>query len=220
MKKFSELLFRINNPGLVKNDIHEGNFSPWHSDTINDHKVTAHHNYNSGTDSIYTGKVNGKKWKHSFDNSAAHHGMREGDWVHKNNPHLTKDEAHAVAKYQDKHWELHEHVGSIVETFDKEIAGVSKKSQTYADNPDDEHEEGSSRFESNMKKFNSALMHIKSKGYKVNRDDEEPKHKKPDVTLHVAMGDDSPHAYTVHHSGAAASDKKLHHKDLHVGPSD
>jgi hypothetical protein len=90
--------------------VDEGDFSKWHSDTIDGHKVTAHHNYNSGTDSTYTGKVNGKKWKHNFDNSAAHHGMKEGDWVHKNNPHLSKDEAHAVAKYQDKHWELHEQI--------------------------------------------------------------------------------------------------------------
>lgn len=108
---------------------------------------------------------------------------------------------------------------NITEAFANQIAGVSKKSQTYADNPDDEHEPDTPQFEKNMKKFDKALEHIKSKGYKVNRSDEEPKHKKPDITLHVAMGDDEPHAYTVHHGGAAANDKKLHHKDLHVGPA-
>jgi len=86
----------------------EGDFSDWHSDTINGHTIKAHHNYDSGSDSTYTGSVNGKRWKHNFDNSAAHRGMKEGDLVHRNNPHLSKDEAHAVAKYQDKHWELHE----------------------------------------------------------------------------------------------------------------
>lgn len=64
--------------------------------------------------------------------------------------------------------------------------------------------------------LDKVAAHAKAKGYKVNHDSSEAsiskkkKHAKPDITLHYERGDDSHHAYTVHHDGAAAGDKELH----------
>lgn len=70
-----------------------------------------------------------------------------------------------------------------------------------------------------------AMAYAEKKGYKINYGYGHPKHKrnqhkKPDITTHVAMGDDDHHAYTVHHDGAAAHDTKLHIKSIHYGDAE
>lgn len=83
----------------------------------------------------------------------------------------------------------------------------------------DEDKLYSDNYDRPTKSFAKAHDHINSSKYKVNHDGHTPSghkpHAKPDITMHYAMGDDQPHAYTVHKDGAAASDKKLHHARLH-----
>lgn len=72
-----------------------------------------------------------------------------------------------------------------------------------------------------FKTVDKALAHANAKGYKINHNDGmKPDHTKPDVTFHYAMGDDEPHAYTVHHDGAAAHDRSMHRKAIHMGDED
>jgi len=96
--------------------------------------------------------------------------------------------------------------------------------QVYHVNPNDKHDMNTKRGEASLDKnyayFGDAEKHMKSQGYKVNRDDKKPKHASPDITMHVEMGDDSPSAYTVHANGKAAQDRALHKQTLHVGAAD
>lgn len=80
----------------------------------------------------------------------------------------------------------------------------NNKDKTYSDNYDRPMKSWGNHFD-------KVKAHAKKHGLKVNHDDNDHKHKKPDITMHTAMGDDDPHAYTVHHNGQAMDHKELHH---------
>lgn len=98
--------------------------------------------------------------------------------------------------------------------LDEQMAGVAKKHQLYSADDDDEE---------SYDHVDRAVAHAEKSKYKINHagPGDHPagakKHSKPDVTFHYARGDDMPHAYTVHHDGAAAKDRKLHIKAIHMG---
>lgn len=93
-------------------------------------------------------------------------------------------------------------------------AGNHGEDKTYGhdyDSPSTAHHQAAGRI------MNNVAAHAKAKGYKVNHDGHPDhvntkQHTKPDITFHTARGDDTPHAYTVHHGGAGANDQQLHHK--------
>jgi len=93
----------------------------------------------------------------------------------------------------------------------QETAGSKKKDQLYA--ADEEHR----NYDTHIEHIDNALHHCEEQGYKINHEGYDSPHKHPDVTFHYAMGDDEPHAYTVHHDGAAARDKELHIRSIHQG---
>jgi hypothetical protein len=105
--------------------------------------------------------------------------------------------------------------------FEAVTAGDHKRDQMYASDYDTGR---------GQKHVDSAADHSHKSNYKVNHDfgghlsgdahGKKPPHKKPDVTMHYAHGDDEPNAYTVHHDGAAAHDKNLHKKAVHMGHAD
>lgn len=97
--------------------------------------------------------------------------------------------------------------------LDEQMAGQVKKHQLYSADDDDEE---------SYDHVDRAVAHIEKSKYKVNHNGPgdvptTKKHAKPDITLHYARGDDMPHAYTVHHYGKAANDRKLHIKSIHMG---
>jgi hypothetical protein len=81
-----------------------------------------------------------------------------------------------------------------------------KDDKTYAvdDEADDDHQLSYANHQAKV------ISHAKKQGYKVNHDDNNHKHKRPDITMHTAMGDHDPHGYTVHKNGNAHKDKVLH----------
>lgn len=81
-----------------------------------------------------------------------------------------------------------------------------KDDKTYAvdDEADDDHQMSYAVHQAKV------IQHAKKQGYKVNHDDNNHKHKRPDITMHTAMGDHDPHGYTVHKNGNAYKDKVLH----------
>jgi Fe-S-cluster-containing hydrogenase component 2 len=78
--------------------------------------------------------------------------------------------------------------------------------KTYAtdDEADDDHQLSYANHQAKV------ISHSKKQGYKVNHDDNNHKHKRPDITMHTAMGDHDPHGYTVHKNGNAHKDKVVH----------
>lgn len=96
----------------------------------------------------------------------------------------------------------------------QETAGSKKKDQLYA--ADEEHR----NYDTHIEHIDNALHHSEEQGYKVNHEGYDSPHKHPDVTFHYARGDDEPHAYTVHHDGAAARDKVLHVRSIHQGDAE
>lgn len=81
-----------------------------------------------------------------------------------------------------------------------------KDDKTYAadDEADDDHQLDYANHQAKV------VSHAKKQGYKVNHDGNNHKHKRPDITMHTAMGDHDPHGYTVHKNGSAHKDKVLH----------
>lgn len=109
--------------------------------------------------------------------------------------------------------QLREELQQIDEMAAAHTAGNHGEDKTYGadyDSMSTAHHQAAGRVLSN------AEAHAKKKGYKINHenhpDHPHNEHKNPDITFHTAHGDDSPHAYTVHHKGAAAHDGQLHHK--------
>ena len=68
------------------------------------------------------------------------------------------------------------------------------------------------------KHVDAAVHQALVKGYKSNHSGhpadigQQKSHKNPDLTFHYAMGDDMPHAVTVHAGGAAVGDEVINNK--------
>jgi len=115
-----------------------------------------------------------------------------------------------------------------IEKYSNYITLHEQKSKTIGIRSNQESKQSDTKYGMNYdtgrgsKALDTAIKHIKAKGYKTNHDGSESdigkhtKHDSPDVTLHYARGDDMPHAYTVHAAGNASDDSDLQVKSLKI----
>jgi hypothetical protein len=101
----------------------------------------------------------------------------------------------------------------IRDSLSEDVAHKTGKDQLYAM----DYEGSRKTFVKHGKIIDKAQQHAAKEGYKVNVENGHSPHKQPDVTFHLAYGDNEPSAYTVHAKGKAAGDKFLHQKEIHMG---